>query len=365
MSCPKSACSFKTFPASTQDVDASPVLRSDLYRRHKRLFAACLVSVDRCARVLAAARLEGLLLLLGAFDDAALQCWPWLAPRLAGHSSEGCIVAGAGCRQADEKGEEDSGDVVITMCCPQRVAYTADNAILVADWGNGRICRWSAGRGEIFAELQGPLHFTYAVCCDPAGAVYATTEDAVVCMSETGEACANGKLLQEVSRAAGLCDHCGLCPDGHGGLYIADHLNDRIVRIRPPGTVEVALGPAFLDEDGSELRMSCPADVDFSSDGILFVADRASGRVLQFLGDGRAAVLASELAEPFSVASRGDLLYVAEYGSDRLFCLRLSDRSVIHREVQSPTGLCFDTAGGLYVTERDANRVVRFEPVVE
>lgn len=335
------------------------VYRSNLLRQHEHIFKECLTKLDQCTLSLAIGRLEGLVVLLGTFDDAVMQCWPWLKPRLVSHSTNGCVVAGNGCYAC-------TGNEPLELCSPQRVACANDGSVLVADWGNNRLCRWKAGSGEIFAE--DPLNFTYGICCDSMGVVYATTDEAVVCVGNVEETHRKEKerpCSLRVSESAGLCDHCGLCSDNLGGLYIADHLNDRVVYSRRLGLLEVVLGPFFSNGESTG-RLNCPADVELSSHGELFVADRGGGRVLSCKGNGVATTLVADLAQPYALACRGDLLYVAEFGRNRVLCIQLSCGSVSQfLEIRSPTGLCFDAAGNLYVSERDLNRVVCFEPVVD
>lgn len=298
-------------------------------------------------------RLEALLVLLGPLSDAVRQCWHFLMPCLIRHVSRGTVVAGTGCHG-------DDCEESLQLCAPQRVACTTDGSVLIADWGNGRLCQWRAGSGMVFAK--GDMRFTYAVCCDSSGFVYATTENGVACLSPGGQELDTSSLSQ-VSASAGLWDHCGLCPDGHGGVYVADHLNDRVVRIQPAGMVEM-LGPFFSD-GCSTSRLSCPADVELSSAGHLYIADREGGRVLQYQGKGAASILISDLEQPYALSSNGDLLYVAEFGRNRVLCIHCPCGTISQiLYVETPTGLCFGRALELYVTERNANRVLCFEPVI-
>jgi sugar lactone lactonase YvrE len=155
-----------------------------------------------------------------------------------------------------------------------------------------------------------------------------------------------------------------LCSDGQGGLYIADHFNDRVLHAQHSGVVEVFLGPLFSDGHSTS-RLNCPADVAVSSDGVLFVADRGSGRILSCKSKGMATILVSDLEQPYALATRADLLYIAEFGRNRVLRMLLGSGSMSALlDIRAPTGLCFDAIGKLYVTERDLNRVLCFEPLV-
>jgi DNA-binding beta-propeller fold protein YncE len=118
-------------------------------------------------------------------------------------------------------------------------------------------------------------------------------------------------------------------PDGH--LYFSDILNQRIRRIDlAADRIDTVLG------DGTMATLNNPRDLEFGPDGRLYIADELNHRVLAFdLTTQTTTIIAGTGAPGFS----GD-------GGPALAAT-----------LNQPTGLAFDPAGNLYISDTNNHRV--------
>eukprot|EP00929_Paragymnodinium_shiwhaense_P065957 TRINITY_DN33046_c0_g1_i1.p1 TRINITY_DN33046_c0_g1~~TRINITY_DN33046_c0_g1_i1.p1 ORF type:complete len:343 (+),score=40.26 TRINITY_DN33046_c0_g1_i1:273-1301(+) len=335
---------------------------SELRRKHHCLLQraareAGVIGQQPAAARLIETRIYGLVLTLpAATDEIYLAIWCWMVPALTGYFGDPEVVAG---------GEIDDEDQTPFLHCPQRLAVLPDDSVLVADWGEGRITRWRDGRGSIYAERASDGEgFTYALCYDPSsGSVFASTDSGVERLSDPD--CFDQGELQRTTvlgRDAHLADHCGICVDASGNLFVADLMNNRVVQSVGPGAVEdVRL---FSDQLHSSVRLAMPSDVATSAGNTLLICDQGSGRVLRRWPNGQTKVLISDRWRPYAICEVSGILCVAEFGADCVtFFDPVSGRVVQPAlAIQRPTGLAVDSHLNLYVTERDKHRVLRFRP---
>ncbi len=224
----------------------------------------------------------------------------------------------------------------------------------------------------LFGKLQQPS----ALAFDARGNLYIADAGAHVVYRVT-------RALEISIFASGLGAPCSLAFDRAGNLFIADRGTNLIVRITPDGTASTFAGlllssrPEFI-----------PISIAFDAAGVLYVADllntvRAIGLDGSMLviagtgkrgldGDGGPAIQAT-LADPSGIAvdTSGNIFVasgdrVRRIGRDGIINTvpglggGYSGGTPWEREgVPSQTGMKFDAAGNLYVTDKVYNRILK------
>jgi uncharacterized protein (TIGR03437 family) len=183
--------------------------------------------------------------------------------------------------------------------------------------------------------------------------------------------------------------------DNAGNLYIADSGNSRIRKVTPDGIITTVAGngnPGYSGDGGLATRaaLNYPEDAVADSAGNLFIADGdadvvrkvgvdgsittvAGNGAAGYSGDGGAATQAS-LSNPVGLAVDGaGNLYISDQGNQRIRKVTNGIISTIAgdgkagyagdgaaataAELNSPVCLHFDSAGNLYIGDRDNNRI--------
>lgn len=164
-------------------------------------------------------------------------------------------------------------------------------------------------------------------------------------------------------RQAGLNNPTGLAVDSSGNLYVADTGNNRILRFPQPfssananqlpnlviGQKALATSTANLNGIGASTLSTSGKSrtgIAFDPSGNLWVSDSANNRVLRF----PASVLAA--GAPFPAADT--VLGQSNFTTSTAAAARTTLNGLA-----SPSGLTFDSAGNLYVTDQ-AYRVMVF-----
>ncbi|MEZ5353221.1 MAG: SBBP repeat-containing protein [Bryobacteraceae bacterium] len=195
---------------------------------------------------------------------------------------------------------------------------------------------------------------------------------------------------------ARLNEPLGLAADTDGNLYIADKGNRRVRRISVDGVISTVAGNGQSGSDGDggpalQASFREPSQLAFDAAGNLYVADSAANRIRRigkdgvistvagsgaagFGGDGGPAT-AARLTSPGGMAfDRDGNLYFADQLNHRI--RRITTRGVIETiagtgvaawegdnlpaagaAFNSPFGVAFDSAGNLYVTDRENHRI--------
>ncbi|MCS6913224.1 MAG: NHL repeat-containing protein [Myxococcales bacterium] len=203
-------------------------------------------------------------------------------------------------------------------------------AVYVADFGNSRILAWR----DLYALRSGR----------PADLVIGQK-------GMLDHACNQGRGIS----ASTLCWPRGVAVDRHGDLWVADTWNHRVLRFPKPfarkgeQVANLVLGqPGFLGglyninavPQPTRRSMSSPAAVAVEPGGVVWVADRDNNRVLGF-------------APPLSNGMQATYVLVGEdLGPSSAGCPRGGGGFIC-----GPTGLAWDPSGGLWVADRDNNRV--------
>jgi len=111
-----------------------------------------------------------------------------------------------------------------------------------------------------------------------------------------------------------------VCPDGHGGIYVVDGANDRIVRFAADGKLaEQFTGPA-------DMPLKAPVAIKRDAAGTLWIADTGNARLVLRAGDGTYTAItvpapdAKKHADPTGLAIKpdGKRTYVVDADSHRV-----------------------------------------------
>jgi sugar lactone lactonase YvrE len=212
------------------------------------------------------------------------------------------------------------------MSSPKAVFLDASGTLWVADTGNNRVLRFASAsaktKGAQADGVLGQSGFTTA---------------------GTG------------SDASGMSSPTGICADAAGHLFVADTINNRVLRFDSAATkadtdgspADHVLGQPTLSGGyaaTSAQKLSAPANLSLDADGTLAVADTNNKRCLLWA---RAASLGDSAA---ATVVLGQSDFNAQGGG--LTAARFND----------PKSAKFDTAGRLWLVDSSARRVLRFDP---
>ncbi|APV50554.1 hypothetical protein BWI17_13165 [Betaproteobacteria bacterium GR16-43] len=200
--------------------------------------------------------------------------------------------------------------------------------------------------------------------------------------------------------ANGFNSPIGIVADGSGNLYVADTLNQRVVKVSPSGVITLVAGngtPAFGGDGGPATAASLnqPEGVAVDGAGNVYIADSSNRRVRRVdaadgtistvagtgvpgnEGDGGPATSAN-MSRPVALAfdAAGDL-YIADQSRGRV---RRISAGIITTfagttlgfsgdggpasaaQLRAPSGLAFDPAGNLYIVDYFNFRIRQVTP---
>lgn len=218
----------------------------------------------------------------------------------------------------------------------------------------------------IVASLKGPA----AVAVRQDGRLWVTSEDTLLRLT------ADGMVEAEVG---GLKNPQGVALDGAGRVYVADHGNDRVVRLSADGgTVELSLGRQKKHEKPAKGsgpgEFHAPWDVAVDANGDVYVAD-AGNRRIQVFDEGGGFLrqfgpgLFSEEAQLRGIALSTEGLWVSDREQGVVLLLSregallgsVDDDDSVVGEIARTRGVATDRFGALYVTETSRDRVQKFD----
>jgi sugar lactone lactonase YvrE len=140
----------------------------------------------------------------------------------------------------------------------------------------------------------------------------------------------------------------GVTADSSGTLYIADSGNHRVRQVARDGVITTVAGtgsPGYGGDGGpaTAAQLHFPYGVAVDSSGTLYIAEFGNHRVRQVARDG----VITTVAGTGSAGHRGD------------------NGPAVAAQLNNPVGVAVDSAGALYITERDSHRIRKVTGVVE
>ncbi len=307
--------------------------------------------------------------------------WRAQVELLAGDGVEGDVVGpGAQSRFSDPWGVAmDAGGTLY-------VADAGDNNRILYRWLDGDF-HLLAGSGEGFADGRGAaaaFNTPSGIALDRHGNLYVadTGNHAIRRITPQGEVttiAGSGRagFADGSGRLAQFNGPMGVAVGADDRIYVADTWNDRIRIIDPDGQVTTLAGgaqPGWVDGAARQARFDTPTDLALAADGTLWVADlqnnalrtiTPSGTVSTRLGGGDGERV---LWGPMALALTHDgVAYVGERLSGRVVQVSPHGHVVAvagddARRFARPAGLALAADGSLLLADADGHRLHHLQP---
>jgi mucin-19 len=176
----------------------------------------------------------------------------------------------------------------------------------------------------------------------------------------------------------------GVAVDSEGNVYVADYFNNRVRRITSLGVVTTLAGQTtagFLDGTGTNAQFNNPTGIAVDSSNNVYVIDRTNNRVRRITPAGVVTTLAGQTTAGstnavgtnasftglfgIAVNSSGDIFVCEDSaGSNRI--RKITSTGVVTTFVssglRSPSGMVFNSAGELYVTNATNHYISKVSP---
>lgn len=276
-------------------------------------------------------------------------------------NAEGIITTMAG--MADEGFSGDEGPAASAQLDgPSGVAVDEAGYVFIADTGNNRIRQidpagvittLAGGEdGGDGSDPEGQLAAPRDVAVDSDGNLYVadTGNHQIHVIDDTGMATrvAGIEGLGDGGPAtkARLFDPTAVAIDVDGGIYITDSGNNRIRKVDANGVITTFAGSGERGDAGDdgpalEAQFNGPTGVAIDAEGNVYISDRWNHRVRKVDTDGIITTFAGS-------GERGPFADRTAIGDDG---------PAIDARLIRPTGLAFDAAGNLYITDPGNHRI--------
>ena len=282
---------------------------------------------------------------------------------------------------------------------PNGIAVDDMGHVYVADELNHRIQKFSS-HGRLLGVLggtpgvgNGQFNAPYGVAVDGFGDVYVadTRNNRIQKLSPTGRFLARwGRNGGDGSSGTGSGEFSsprGIAVDDLGHVYVADHDNNRVVKLSPTGRFMAIWGRNGGDGTAGSGRgeFNLPRGVAVDHSGHVFVAEKANNRIQEFTsegrfirrwgahgGDGTPGSGNGEFRVPYTIAIDGagdmyvtDVLNhrIQKFGPTGRFIARYGHNGgdgtpgTAPGEFEEPYGVATDCRSNVYVTEEGTARV--------
>lgn len=196
-----------------------------------------------------------------------------------------------------------------------------------------------------------PLDYPGGVAKDSAGNIYIADTDnrrirkiapngIISTVAGNGVSPAGTRGDGGLATDAQLNDPTGVAVDSSGNIFIADPADHRIRKVSTDGTISTVAGtgtPGFGGDGGpaTAAQLWAPRDVAVDSAGHLFIADFSNHRVRRIDTDGSISTVAGD--------------GTAGFNSDGI--------PAMAARLNYPNGVALDTAGSLFIADKENHRV--------
>jgi sugar lactone lactonase YvrE len=198
------------------------------------------------------------------------------------------------------------------------------NSLIIADYGNRRVIRWSHER-----ERHGEI-LIFDIAC------------------------------------------CGLAMDKNGSLYVCDWRKNEVKRWKKEGMYgEIVAGGNGKGDLPNQLN--CPSYIFVDNDCSLYVSDSGNNRVMKWIKDATEGIVVAGGDSPEGIAvDQLGRIYVTDYRNHRVMCwypgtkegtmiIGESGKGQQSNQLNGPRGLSFDKKGNLYVADFENHRIQKFK----
>jgi uncharacterized protein (TIGR03437 family) len=259
----------------------------------------------------------------------------------AGYSGDGGAASAATLNQPRGVAVNAAGEIFVADSQNRRVRKIAADGTISTVVGSGVSGTSGEGGPATQAQLFNPL----AVALDTQGRLHVADSTRVLAVAADGmlSRVAGGGATAGTAADGGPATQAdlviwGLAIDAQNNIFVSEHTADRIRKITPDGVIHTVSGASHYQGDGgpaTEAVLYNPDSVTPDGEGGFYIADMlnnvvrhvdeagtirtvAGNGILGFSGDGGPATQA-RLAAPQGVAhdQNGDL-YIADSGNDRV-----------------------------------------------
>jgi len=233
--------------------------------------------------------------------------------------STGIITTVAGTGAQGFRGDGGQAEDA-QLAYPRGIAFDAAGNLYISDTGNNRVRRVDADDGIITTFAGNGVYVDYDL--------------------DVGD----GSPAESAELSAPL----GLAFDADGHLYIAESGNNRVRKVDTMGIISTIAGMGVWGQGGysgdggaaTSAKLNYPMDVAFDAGGNLYIADSNNNRVRKV--DKTTGEIGTVAGQGFAGWSPDGTLAVDAY-------------------VGCPTGLAFDAAGNLFISDFAISRVLKID----
>jgi sugar lactone lactonase YvrE len=254
-------------------------------------------------------------------------------------------------------GTQTSGSscAVVVSFAPRAPGLRMGAVQLTDNLGNVLVTTLIHGEGQGPAIAFGPgtqttmgssLSVPTGVAVDGAGNVFIadTLNNRVVKVPAGGGA--------QTTLGSGLNNPYGVAVDGAGDVFIADTLNNRVVEVPAGGGIQTTVGSG----------LSSPYDVAVDGAGNVFIADTSNNRVVEVPAIGGAqTTVGSGLSAPYAVAvdGAGDV-FIADHNNHRVVEVPAigGAQTTVGSGLSDPFGVAVDGAGDVFISDLGTQQIV-------